>query len=1010
MKTYIFLHPTLQAFFKNFKHLHHAAFLFPLMAMVMLGCMKTENTQQYKVVGVKNPEISLNGTWEFTLHPTAEPAEIIHGSVNRKEVEVPGELAMQGFPIKHDSSYMYTKTIHIPEDYRNKIIKLRFDGVYSYAKVWVNGHYIRSHNGGFTRWECDITSVVEPGEQAMLVMKIQDRKNDLSYGSGYAKHQIGGILRDVSLRALPKVHFRNFYYETELDERYEDATLSLFYDLSETADVTIGIDLLDTAMNKMGIYPDDFSPGTQPIKLILEDPAKWTAENPNLYTLRVSLKKEGKIIHMFTEKIGFREIEMQGNEMLVNGQPVKLRGACRHDMHPTLGRMTTSELDRRDVLLAKEANMNYIRTSHYPPSEAFLDYCDQYGIYTEVEAPVCFVNTYRTPDYDSIRHSGPDFQATMLNQLKEMVKQHRNHPSVVIWSTGNENHYDQNFQASYNWLKNEDSTRPIKFSFPGTVPDSVRCYDILSMHYPSYKGSRTEYGITVNNFECDKMPVIFDEWAHVPSYNKPTLQRELNIRNFWGITLDSMWTKLFRADGGLGGAIWGYIDETFSLPLNQKGFGEWWGINHENNNPLDYVGPTVGYGEWGIVDVWRRKKPEFWSVKKAYSPVRLLKTEINDFERGVKLELPVWNRFDHTNLNEITVEYTYQGQTETITGPDIQPHERGMVRLKPYEWANGEDLKVAFYDHQHRMIDRYLLKLGKNEKPDSEEHLSGKSNLKVSEKNSTLIITTADLKYSLDKSKGMINYVASSNDTIIKGGPHVVLKTEGEKMLAFSVDTTKSYEAGWKTDNVDVVRTNDSVKIRADKYLQDIHCQYTMHITQSGIEVDYSFIHIPDERIRELGMKIAVSSEFSNLKWEREGYWSVYPPGHMNTLVGETSLRSNIDQIYREKPRKRWCRDVKSYYYKGLDHPSYSYRIAREIFSFKENIKSYVLSNQDKGISLEIAKASMPSCRLSQEDAKHMELYVVHLLDYPDLGWRNYERRFKTGTYSGAFSVYLNNR
>jgi beta-galactosidase len=323
-----------------------------------------------------------------------------------------------------------------------------------------------------------------------------------------------------------------------------------------------------------------------------------------------------------TKKIGFREISVKGNNLLVNGRPVKLRGANRHDIHPLLGRVSTPEYALKDVLLAKEANMNFIRTSHYPPAEHFLDLCDEYGLYVEDETAVCFVGTHRSEEY--VPHnteSDNRFSAQYLSQVQEMVMNHRDHPSVIIWSIGNENNYGSNFQASYDWIKENDKTRPVIFSYPGLAPDSVKTYDLLSMHYPEQTGDKEQYGISTSGFGFRNMPVLFDEWIHVSCYNNTTLKEDPNVRDFWGIGLDSAWTRTFEADGGLGGAIWGYIDEVFMLPVDLPGFNEWWGMYDNVNIGSEFSGTAVGYGEWGVIDVWRRRKPEFWNVKKAYSPV-----------------------------------------------------------------------------------------------------------------------------------------------------------------------------------------------------------------------------------------------------------------------------------------------------------------------------------------------------------------------------------------------------
>ena len=196
-------------------------------------------------------------------------------------------------------------------------------------------------------------------------------------------------------------------------------------------------------------------------------------------------------------QIGFREIEVVGNRFLINGKQVKLRGVCRHEIDPLLGRVSTAEYELKDVLLAKEANVNFIRTSHYPPSDNFLNLCDKYGIYVEDETAVCFVGSHRTAEYyPGSSESSPDFTDRYLSQLKEMVNNHRNHPSVIIWSIGNENTFGDNFKKSYDWVKASDPTRPVIFSYPGLVPDSIKSYDIISMHYPGIDG---RYGAVRNS-------------------------------------------------------------------------------------------------------------------------------------------------------------------------------------------------------------------------------------------------------------------------------------------------------------------------------------------------------------------------------------------------------------------------------------------------------------------------------------------------------------------------------
>ena len=624
-----------------------------------------------EVGGMSSSSLLLNGDWQFRFAP--------QGKWNT--VQVPGELAMQGYAIEHDTPYLYRKSFTLPADYKGKRVILRFDGVYSHAVLSVNGKQVREHHGGFTRWETDVTEFVRPGKKNEIQLEITDRIDDISYASGYAHHPIGGILRDVTVFALPETCFYDFAAETHLDSLYRDAVLKVSYTGRTAGNAEVVYSLTDPAGRQVPlsqsifILKEDGNSNELPVR----NPLKWDAEHPNLYTLTVTLREEGKEISRFSQQIGFRDVKIVKDRMLVNGLPVKLRGACRHDIHPTLGRTTTAELDSLDALRFKQSNMNFVRTSHYPPSERFLHFCDRFGIYVESETAVCFVDTYRQKNYAPGRtQDSAEFAPRYLSQCREMVKAFRSHPSVLFWSIGNESVYGKNFQDCWDWVKATDTTRPVIFIYPGSVGEKKPIYDILSMHYQDVDGNLNQWGRATRNFQGHGIPALFDEWAHPACYTYKTLQDDPNIREFWGISLDKMWSGLFDAPGGLGGAIWGYIDETFMLPEPKMGTS-FWKEFARTAKPEDYQGNCVGYGEWGIVDVWRREKPEFWATKKAYSPVRLLTEQVGDYTTGERLVLPVYNRFDHTDLNEIKVRYIYKGIEKETQTTSIAPHQKGVL-------------------------------------------------------------------------------------------------------------------------------------------------------------------------------------------------------------------------------------------------------------------------------------------------------------------------------------------
>lgn len=953
--------------------------------ITLFGCNKQSEVKVIEVAGVSNPVISLNGMWKFSMTPPDKYWENDIDFQDWSNIQVPGECQMQGFAIKHDQPYVYKKQFNIPADYKGKQISLNFYGVYSYARIWVNGEFVREHYGGFTKWNCNITEFVNTGETATLTVEIVDRTDNISYGSGYAKHQIGGILRDVELVALPNQHFKQLYYETDLDEQYNNADLNIFYEFNENTPSKVRIELLDADNELVETVETEVHSIGGELTIPVTDPKKWDAEHPNLYTVVTTLSEDGKEVYKVSEKIGFREVMVDGNRLLVNGKPVKLRGACRHDIHPTLGRLTTPEYDKKDVLLAKECNMNFIRTSHYPPSEAFLDYCDEYGIYVEDETAVCFVGSHRTEAYRATgaSQSSDEFTQRYLSQLEEMVQNHRNHPSVIIWSIGNENVFGNNFVESYQWVKENDNTRPIIYSYPGQVPDSLKIYEILSMHYPSWRGDVNQYGITINKFEYAEMPALYDEWAHVACYNNYELKEDPNVRNFWGQSLDSMWTYVFEADGGLGGAIWCMLDETFMLPEDLPGFNDWWGILDKNIIPATYMGPCVGYGEWGIIDTWRRKKPEFWGAKKAYSPTKIYIKQIDDFQSNKELKIPVHNRFDHTNFNELKITWKYANQSGELDKVNLEPHQKGEIVFPENDWKEDEKLHISFYQNDTMLVDQYNIQLGKRA---VELPVCKTGDLVVKQMEGLISITGNDFVLDVNKSTGLIENVRINDELVIKSGPYINLRLPGER-IQYSTIAMKDYAENWKCEDFKFDINNGIATLHTEGKYQSLKTQFTIQIDENGVfNIAYKVENSIDGiNIQESGLKFITGNSFEKLAWERNSYFTAYPENDLGSANGEVDLTEKPEMNYREKPQHNWKMDSKGFYYFGLDEELPYTNVAR---SLKENIYTYSLKTSlNSGI--EVFSDGTQACRFDIIKGEHT-MIINDQWDYVSLLWGNY--------------------
>lgn len=939
-----------------------------------------------EVAGVKTPALVLNGTWQFRYSPTSKWTHI----------QVPGEAAMQGYAIEHDKPFLYRKSFTLPADYAGQRTILRFDGVYSQARLTVNGQAVREHHGGFTRWETDITPYVRPGKKNEIQLEVTDRLDEISYASGYAHHPIGGILRDVTVFALPETCLYDFAAETHLDTTYQDAVLKLTFQgaSDEAAEVAYTLTAPDGRNYPLQQVAFPLKKGANVNELTVKRPLKWDAEHPNLYTLSVSLRKGGKEIGNFSRPIGFRDVRIKGDRMLVNGQPVKLRGACRHDIHPTLGRTTTAELDSLDALLFKRSNMNFVRTSHYPPSEKFLEYCDRFGIYVECETAVCFVDTYRQKNYAPGKtQDSTEFTPRYLSQCREMVKSFRSHPSILFWSIGNESVYGKNFQASWDYVKATDRTRPVIFSYPGSIGDRKPIYDILSMHYQDVDGNLNQWNRSTRNFQGHGIPALFDEWAHPACYTYATLQDDPNIREFWGHSLEKMWSGLFDAPGGLGGAIWGYIDETFMLPKPKAGT-PFWKEFARTAKPEAYQGDCVGYGEWGIVDVWRREKPEFWSTKKAYSPIRLLTTEVASPVAGQRLLLPVYNRFDHTNLAEVQVRYTYKGIEKSMSAPSVAPHQKGLLVIPGEDWEKGESLLVRFYGSDGELIDAEQVSLGKSDRPLL--NATRQYPLEVEETPEQLVIKGHDFVIPFSKETGLITNATSKGQVFIEKGPFVNLDINLNHLTGAEVrkaaNKFATSDADWKKRSLTYTQKDGTVEVSLSGSYQEVLADIQIRISPAGkMQVSYVVSGQPNGYLRETGLSFSLPARLDYLQWQRKGQWSYYPEGSFAGNEGKTSLYNGKHVAYGADPAQPWTSDTHNYYYWADAGANCDRPLTQMAKGMKENIYRYTLSSeQDKqGLTVISSDASL-ACRASKKADGQLMLYINNRWDYPEIAWGNY--------------------
>ena len=437
---------------------------------------------------------SLNGNWDFhwSPDPDSRPVKFFQPDFETKAwktIEVPGNWQTQGYgvplysnipyPFKKDPPRVmgepprqftnfnqrnpvgsYRHKFHVPTAWKDRQVFIQFDGVDSAFYLWVNGKSVGYSQGSRTPALFDITSCLQDGDNLVAVEVY--RYCDGSYLEDQDFWRLSGIFRDVFLWSTDTLHIRDFFVHTELDADYRDANFVLDIDVTSFADQeqagSVEIELLDGAAKTVATDSITFTieagatKSSQSAGTLVKNPDKWSAEEPNLYKVVLTLKDtQGRVVEVTSHNVGFRKVEMQGGQLLVNGQPVYMKGANRHEHDPLTGHAVDVDSMVRDISLMKQFNVNAVRTSHYPNNPRFYDLCDRYGLYVVDEANIESHGMGYGPESLAKDSS---WKTAHLDRTQRMVERDKNHPSIITWSLGNEAGNGVNFEATYDWIKN----------------------------------------------------------------------------------------------------------------------------------------------------------------------------------------------------------------------------------------------------------------------------------------------------------------------------------------------------------------------------------------------------------------------------------------------------------------------------------------------------------------------------------------------------------------------------
>lgn len=538
----------------------------------------------------------------------------------------------------HNATGFYRRTINIPATWKDKRVFVHFDGVYSAAVVWVNGKYVGYSQSSNTDAEFDITGFVETGDNQLSVRVY--RWCDGSYLEGQDMWHLSGIHRDVYLVAMPKVFVADHYITSSLSSDATSGSMTVKMKVDNRDNVsatkTLQVSLLDRDGKQIGSGTQTYTGTSTDEKTItlsgLSSLHPWSAEDPYLYTVVVSQKDENSTEEMaFSTKYGFRNITKSGNLININGKRVYFKGVNTQDTHPEYGRAIDMETMMKDLTMMKKANVNTVRTSHYPRQPKMYAMMDALGFYVMDEADVeCH--------YNQNLSSTSSWITAMDDRTKRMVLRDRNHPSVIFWSLGNECGGGSNFSTTYNTCKNLDS-RFVHYEGAGS---GTNYSDLGSNMYPTVSSVRE------NRSGLNGKPYFICEYAHAMG------QAVGNLKEYWDVIENST--------GIIGGCIWDWVDQSVYDPTklvngqkkSDNGFNYWVsGYDYNSTSGINY-GFQGNFLNNGIITPDRTWTGKLSEVKKVYQNVKF-----SDFSASAK-SVNIANKYAFMPISSDNFDIAYR--------------------------------------------------------------------------------------------------------------------------------------------------------------------------------------------------------------------------------------------------------------------------------------------------------------------------------------------------------------
>lgn len=710
----------------------------------------------------RSDEIFIDGMWKFLLCHDEIPAGFQEEGYNDSgwdEIPVPGcwdalGLIKPRYTSPEDVQGLYRTSFNIPESWKKEHVFIRFDGVLRGYEFWINGEYAGKWESAYNSRQFDITPYIRQGEN-LLAVRVYKNYKGTGFDSNDDWGQIG-IHRSVSVFSVPDFHLCEMNITTEnVSQESADvkinATLATF-GLIKSRRNGVNIKITDPSGKTVFSWKDRFE--TDSISIIkeirLQHPDLWTAETPSLYTLELTADSgENERI-----RFGIREVSIHKEQLMINGRPIKLRGVNHHDTEPFDGKRISRESLLRDMEMMKEANINFIRCSHYPKSPEFYDLCDSLGFYVMDEVPFGFGDEHL---------DNPEYQEILLNRAHATVMRDRNHPSVIIWSIGNENPLTEIAKETGRFVKKIDPTRPICYpmihnyflSLDFKIPEFI---DIYAPHYPTVP--------TLEYYAASaERPVILTEYCH-------TLGQSLEQH-------DQLWDIIEANSNLAGGAVWewsdqGMVDRTALYPGKFRYTQDVW---TKDSTCIIMNGNS---GTDGLVYAERTPLSNYYEVRRNYAQARLLTESLTGHAGENVFTLEIENRYDFIDLDD-AVSFSWQlydGRTQASQGEfkiscparEIRPINI-CTKLDDDPAFRCYTIKIQARDKSGRCIGDYSIPIRSTDGLIAQEILSGAKNDTCTE------LADHEIMLRVGRKKGLAEKIQARNSV----GNYLIRPVWGEK-------------------------------------------------------------------------------------------------------------------------------------------------------------------------------------------------------------------------------------